>query len=44
MNLYRKLIYRLKKKWDRASIIDDIKARYNAEKIISEYTNLLSSH
>ena len=34
----------LKKKWDRASIIDDIKARYNVEKIINEYTNLLSSY
>ena len=44
LEFIEKINLSLKKKWDRASIIDDIKARYNAEKIISEYTNLLSSH
>lgn len=44
LEFIEKINLSLIKKWDRASIINDIKARYNAEKIISEYTNLLSSH
>lgn len=44
LEFIEKINLSLKKKWDRALIIDDIKARYNAEKILSEYTNLLSSH
>lgn len=44
LEFIEKINLSLKKKWDRALIIDDIKAKYNAEKILSEYTNLLSSH
>jgi len=38
-----KLKISLEKKWDKPSIIADIKNRFNSQKIISEYSNLLSS-